>query len=279
MTKLNDEMKLGEVAIRVMDIKRSLAFYTEIIGLAILEKNDYDVLLGVGEQPIIRLLENSLYRKDTVNYPGLYHTAILLPDEQDLGDLILHFIEKQAAIDGAGDHLYSQALYIHDPDGHGIEIYADRPRSEWTVNPDDTIESGTNPVNIERLIGLASRQPWTGLPLGTSVGHVHLEVASVSAFRDFYVDLLGMDVKTTWHNALFVSKGGYHHHIGANSWEKPVNQTQPEDVIGLEYFTIVVDNLPDMIQSLQQSQFKTRMEGQAFLIQDGNGIWLRLVSQ
>ncbi len=279
MATLTNTIQLGEVGLKVSDLNASVDFYHEIIGLDILTQGPSAATLGIDGKALVALRHEPAYTASRIHYPGLYHVAILVPDEKDLGQLLIHFVRKGFGIDGAGDHVYSQALYMHDPDGHGIEIYADRDRSLWKVNADGTIETGTFSVDVERLLSLVDEEHFEGLPSKTKVGHFHLEVNNVDKFKEFFVDTLGMEVKTRFHGALFVSKDGYHHHIAGNAWARPAQDFLPDDIIGIDYYSIRVDNYDEMRESLQQTTYLSRDVEDGFMVQDGNGIWLKLVRQ
>ncbi|AMC93762.1 hypothetical protein AOC36_07120 [Erysipelothrix larvae] len=270
---MNTMPVLGDVGLRVQDLNRSLDYYTRILGLTLIEKTETSASLGVNQTPIIHLRANASWNHPSKPYTGLYHIAILLPDEADLGQILYHFAREGYQIDGAGDHLYSQALYMHDPDGNGIEIYADRPMDTWNVHDDGTVETDTQPVNLQRLVDMVHVESWDGLPDGTILGHMHLEVKDLKAHEAFYVNLLGYDIKTVWGNtALFISKNGYHHHIGANTWERPVD-TLPDDVTGLDYMTLYVDDLNHLEETLDGVK---RIDDQSITVRDPNGITLIL---
>lgn len=277
MEMLNHKMILGEVGLKVSNLEQSIKFYTDTIGMNLISESEHQAILGIDQQPLVHLVEDTSFVRANVAHTGLFHLAILLPDEKDLGQLLYHFSRVNYQLDGAGDHLYSQAFYMHDPDGHGIEIYADRPRSTWTYLEDGTVQSGTFEVDVQRLVNLVEVESWQGLPKGTQMGHVHLQVKDVDQFRKFYVDVMKMEVMTVWSGALFVSKNGYHHHVAGNRWANPQSWL-PEKTLGMLYYTMKVDNLEE-IKSQLDSTFATRDEVDGFYINDGNGIWLRLISQ
>jgi catechol 2,3-dioxygenase len=176
---------------------------------------------------------------DQYGYTGLYHFAILVPTRTDLGGWLAHWLGSGHALPGMGDHLVSEALYITDPDGNGIEIYRDRPRDTWQwVN--GRVQMATNPVDIRGMLAEAqsSGQSWTGLPAGTRLGHMHLQVGDINKAVAFYQGVLGFDIVAQMPTALFVSAGGYHHHIGMNIWHSKGADPTPKDVAGLRFFTI-----------------------------------------
>lgn len=237
-------LRMGAVRLRVTDAARSAAFYTGTVGLSLLGRNDDGSLrLGVGGQTLIELVgapDASLRPRGTT---GLFHVALLVPDRPALA-LVLRRLVAQGVRLGASDHLVSEALYLDDPDGNGIEIYRDRPESDWRWDR-QTVEMATQPLDLRRLLadapeGVALDAP---MPEGTRVGHVHLQVGDLAGARRFYVDELGFAVTTDrYPGALFVSAGGYHHHLGLNIWHSRGGSAAPANSVGLIEYEVV---LPD----------------------------------
>lgn len=218
--RLPDSTRLGRVRLQVADLQRSLDFYTATLGLRVLERGPASAVLAAqgDDAPLVELEELPGARPmPQRGRLGLYHFAILLPDRASLGRFVRHLGEIGARA-GAGDHLVSEAFYLHDPDGLGIEVYYDRPRSEWRREGRELLMA-TDPVDVAGLLAAAGEEPWTGMPAGTTIGHVHLHVGSMDAAAGFFSDALGFD-RTVWHypGALFLSAGGYHHHLGTNVW-------------------------------------------------------------
>ena len=218
--RLPAETHLGRVRLQVADLDRSIGYYEQVLGLRTLERRAGEAVLGdqVSKVPLIELREqpgaNPVRRR---GHLGLFHFAILLPDRAALGRLLRHLASIGAQV-GASDHLVSEALYLHDPDGLGIEVYADRPRSTW-VRRDGEMVVETKPLDLESVIAAGGTAPWTGMPEGTVMGHMHLHVSNLKHAAAFYRDALGLDA-TVWSypGALFLSAGGYHHHLGVNTW-------------------------------------------------------------
>lgn len=244
---IDPALALGPVDLTVADLARSLAYYTEAIGLTVLEQTPTGATLGVAGEPLLLLTEQSgatEWPRGGRSYTGLYHFAILVPERADLGRWLRHWLELGLPLPGQGDHLVSEALYLEDPDGHGIEVYRDRPRSEWR-RVDGQIQMATDPVDLHGLLAAAEQEglPWSGLPAGTRIGHIHLQVGDIPTARAFYSDLLGFDVMVAMPTALFMSAGGYHHHIGANIWHSRGAGPAPEDSVRLRAFTIVLSDM------------------------------------
>lgn len=206
---------VGRVRLAVSELERSVAFYRDVIGLAVIEQTGNLALLGAGAQVLLELEAvpgaRALGRSKRL---GLYHTAFLLPTRPDLGAFVRH-LWKLGVQFGAGDHLVSEAIYLVDPDGLEVEVYADRPRETWTFDGPE-LRMATDPVRFAELAAVAGE--WSGAPVGTTVGHVHLYVGDLKAAAEFYHAGLGLDVMTSFPGALFTSAGGYHHHVGLNVW-------------------------------------------------------------
>ncbi len=218
--RLPAAMHLGHVALQVADLSRSLAYYERVLGLRVLERAGAAAMLGTqaGDTPLVHLTERPGANPSPHHARlGLYHYAILLPDRPALGSFISHLgeIGEQA---GAADHLVSEALYLRDPDGLGIEVYADRPRSSWRA-AGRQLRMASDPLDFADVVRSAAGLAWEGMPAGTVIGHVHLHVGGLEPAAAFYHGALGFD-KMVWDypGALFLGAGGYHHHLGLNTW-------------------------------------------------------------
>src|SRR5436190_8703337 len=230
---------VGAVELTVGDLERSLGYYRTAIGLDVLVRDDGRASLGVGSTELLRLVELP-GAKPAPSHTGLFHFALLVPDRASLGRWLSHAVEHRVALTGASDHVVSEALYLRDPDYHGIEIYADRPRETWEGRVASTMT--TIPLDLDDLVAAADG-PFDGLPDGTSMGHVHLQVASVRDTVVFYRDVLGLSVTAQLgEQAVFLSAGGYHHHVGANTWNSARASPPPPGSAALRHGTIV---LPD----------------------------------
>ncbi|WP_338130437.1 VOC family protein [Cohnella ginsengisoli] len=213
---IHPDTDLGTVYLKVSELDRSIKFYEEIIGLQLISREGATARMGVGGPAALLQLEQ--LSEGAVPAPrrrtGLYHFAILVPTREALGLAVRNFLQRRVPI-GQGDHLVSEAIYLSDPNDNGIEVYADRPRDTWSYTPTGEVAMATDPVDIEGLLALAGDKPWTGLPAGTVMGHVHLHVRDLQEAKRFYVDALGFDIVANYGGqALFVSAGGYHHHVG-----------------------------------------------------------------
>ena len=232
---------MGPVTLSVADLERSLEYYRHSIGLAVLTEGGGEARLGTGRAELLHLIEEPGARPAD-GYSGLFHFALLVPTRPDLGRWLAHADRDGVQLTGASDHFVSEALYLRDPDHHGIEIYADRPRELWEGRVD---RMGSLPLDLDDLLRAAPDQnaPFDGLPDGTTMGHVHLRVSDVGETVAFYRDLLGFDLMVQLGpQAAFLSAGGYHHHLGGNTWESRGAAQAPEGTARLHRFTIV---LPD----------------------------------
>jgi catechol 2,3-dioxygenase len=241
-TSIDPATQVGLVALTVADLERSLAFYTRALGLAELRRDGREVVLGAGGVPLLLLREQPGALPWMVDaMTGLYHFAVLVPTRVDLGRWLRHYIGQPYPPPGQGDHVVSEALYLRDPDGHGIEVYADRPRETWTWS-DGRVKMGGGPVDVRGLLAEAERagRPWAGMPAGTTIGHVHLQVGDVAEAEAFYHRVLGFDVVAGGETALFVSAGGYHHHLGLNSWHSRGASPAPADTASLRFYSIAL---------------------------------------
>ena len=227
---------IGQVSLTVRDLQRSLLFYRDILGF---EEVAPGRLAPPGGRVLIELDE----RTDAIAKPrrsaGLFHFAILVPSRAALGRSLRRLVEKRWPISGAADHLVSEALYLDDPDGLGIEIYRDRPRDAWHA-PDGELAMATDPLDLESLRDEpGAGSPWSGLESATIMGHVHLHVPHLDTAEAFYCDRIGFEpMVRRYPGALFVAAGGYHHHLGLNTWVGVGAPPPPENAVGLRSFTI-----------------------------------------
>jgi catechol 2,3-dioxygenase len=279
-TSIHPDTRMGPVALTVADLERSLAFYTDRLGVAVQAGRDGAATLGVGGTPLLELVERR-GAKPVHGTTGLYHFAILLPSRADLSRALHHLIHTHTTLQGAADHLVSEALYLRDPDGNGIELYRDRPRTEWTFDARG-LRMSTDPLDVQGLLAEVPEGPSSGLPQGTTMGHVHLRVSSIPDAEHFYCDLLGFDLMTRFdHSASFLSAGGYHHHLAVNTWSGIGAPPPPEGAAGLRTFTIV---LPDeaerdrLRRRLQQEAVPLEESGPDVKLSDPAGNRIRLVS-
>lgn len=239
---LPSDTHIGLVSLTVSHLPRAVDFYTNTLGLTLHHRAGDTAHLGVPGQTWLELVAVPDARKPR-GTSGLYHFAILLPTRLDLAQALRRMALNNAPIEGASDHGVSQALYLHDPDGNGIEVYYDRPRDEWPLDPQGNLEMVTDPLDIDNLLDLLEANPagWPGMPTGTRVGHIHLHVANIPRAELFYTGILGLRlVQRYGPSAAFLSAGFYHHHVGINTWNGAGAPPAPAGSLGLRYFEIVI---------------------------------------
>jgi catechol 2,3-dioxygenase len=277
---LPDATVIGRVRLQVGDLARSLAWYEGTLGLRVLERDVSRATLGAhgDDIPFLELVERpgarAVPRRGLL---GLYHVAILLPDRRALGRFVAHLSRTQTRA-GASDHLVSEALYLYDPDGLGIEVYVDRPREEWRVRNGE-IEMTTIPLDLGALVRAAGGDAWTGMPAGTRVGHVHLSVADLATASAFYHETLGFD-RMVWSypGALFMGAGGYHHHLGTNTWaaESPVAGEGDARLLEWELQLPARSDVDAAAAAIEGAGHGIEREGDDVVVRDPLGIRVRL---
>jgi catechol 2,3-dioxygenase len=282
--RLPNATRLGPVHLQISDLGRSLRFYEETLGFRVVRRDATDAALAPRQHDrvLIELHErNGARSASRGGRLGLYHVAILLPDRPSLGRFVRHLADIGARA-GAGDHLVSEAFYLADPDGLGIEVYADRPRDTWHRLGRELMIA-TDPVDVAAVVAAGGDTPWTGMPAGTVIGHVHLHVGDIERAAAFFSDALGFD-RMTWRypGALFLGAGGYHHHLGTNTWAGPGARTPADDEARLLDWTIELPEASDLAAaaaSLVASGFAadTRPDG-TVTTRDPWGTAIRLVA-
>jgi catechol 2,3-dioxygenase len=273
--------RLGGVVLQVSDLERSLSYYWEVLGLKVLERSGNRADLGItGASPIVSLVE----RKGAGAVPpggalGLYHFAILLPDRPALGRFLLHLAELGVRA-GMSDHLVSEAIYLQDPDNLGIEVYADRPRSEWRRERNGQLSMSTKPLDAHSVAAAAGVERWSGAPSGTTLGHMHLHVGSIEQAESFYHGAIGFDITvSTYPGALFMSAGGYHHHLGVNTWAKNAAPAAAEDARLMEWEIVVptADDVAAVEKRMRSASNDVARDGNSIVASDPWGSAVRVV--
>ena len=277
--RLPDATHIGRVRLQVGDLSRSLEYYERTLGFRVLERDLRVATLAAhgDDRPLVELHE----RRGAAHVPrrgrlGLYHFAILLPDRAALGRIIGHLADLGESV-GAADHLVSEALYLTDPDGLGIEVYADRPRSEWT-HDGRQLTMDTLALDVGGLMRDAGGQAWGGMPAGTTIGHVHLHVADIETSRKFYHEAVGLDVMVwSYPGALFLAAGGYHHHLGINTWAGPrATPPGPDDAQLLEW-ELVLPSSAD-VDAILRSVADAGYSVDGVLVGDPSGTPMRVLA-
>lgn len=270
--KMDAAMRCGVVRLAVSDLARSLQYYQEMIGLRLHRQEDGVAVLGAGGDDLLMLIEQPGALPVQRGRSGLYHFALLTPDRVALSRVLNHLLATHTPIDGASDHGVSEALYLSDPDGHGIEIYRDRPRREWPFVK-GSLAMTTDPLDVRGVVGADRGQaPWEGIDPRTVIGHVHLHVADLAAAEHFYVDLLGLDLMQRFGGqAAFVSAGGYHHHLGLNTWAALGAPPPPETAARLLAFELIVPDaasLDTVVGRLQSAGAAVTADGAGWTVLD-----------
>ncbi len=246
MTKnsIHPETTIGAVKLTVSDLERSVTFYRNSLGLSVHRQSNNEAFLGAGNRDLL-VLEEILGARPMLNSTGLYHFAILLPTRLHLAQALVNLNHSATQLQGFADHLVSEAIYLADPDGNGIEIYRDRPRNQWSYKNGE-LQMATLPLDLEGILNeLTNRQEtWLRLPPSTRIGHIHLKVSSIPKTDAFYTEIFGFDLITRFgSSAGFVSAGGYHHHIAYNTWHSNGAPPPPANAVGLQWFAV---ELPDL---------------------------------
>lgn len=273
---------VGQVNLKVQDLQRSLSFYTEVIGFKVLVQNENSAKLSADGKTALLSIEQPVdIMPKQGRTAGLYHFALLLPTRADLGRVLDHLLKSGYPLQGASDHLVSEAIYLADPDGNGIEIYSDRPASEWDWNG-ETVMMATDAMDAKSVLAEGLNGTWNGLPEDTVMGHIHLHVSELSKTEEFYTRGLGFEVVCRYGSqALFISSGRYHHHIGLNTWNGVGAPTPPANSVGLDSYTLMLPNEDSLKQTI--AQLKTvgadvTEENGAFATSDPSGNRIILVA-
>jgi catechol 2,3-dioxygenase len=270
--------RIGAVHLTISDLNRSIEFYESRLGFRLLQRDASTARLGAagGHSELLVLTESRTASPRVRGTTGLYHFAILVPSRRDLAASLRRLIDMQVVMQGTADHGVSEALYLADPDGNGIEIYRDRTRSEWPVI-DGRLQMGIDPLDVGDLIrdDPGAEAPWSGLPSETTIGHVHLHVADLGEARRFYVDVLGFDLMQQYgRTAIFVSAGGYHHHIALNTWAGVGAPPPPPGAIGLSHFEVRMSSqksLDDVADRLAAAQIVIERTDSQLTVDDPSG--------
>jgi len=222
----------------VDDLRAVSDFYQNVVGLSVLEKAASGEVLGVAGLPLLSLTTERGITRAPRTAAGLFHTAFLVPDRAALALWLAHAAEAGVRLDGASDHLVSEALYLSDPEGNGIEIYRDRRPDEWTYHPDGTVAMATERLNLQALVASAPQTQWGGMPDGTALGHIHLQVGDLPQADAFYRDVLGLKIMARYPGASFFATGDYHHHIAANIWNSRGALKRQDKMTGLSDYKV-----------------------------------------
>ncbi|HEL2376567.1 TPA: VOC family protein [Streptococcus suis] len=249
----NSQFELGPVALNVRNLELQSLFYQQVLGLQILSEHPNQIDLGVGQKSLVRLIQTEQVGDVSQSY-GLYHLAIVLPSREDLGTIFRHFIDNKIPLQGASDHGYSEAIYLADTEGNGIEIYRDLPQDTWDVRPDDRIVGITEPMDAETIYALGKKADAAyQMPAGSRMGHVHLSVRESAASSRFYQEVLAVEDKFSVPSASWLASGDYHHHLAVNEWGGKNLKTRQEGMPGLAYYSVIYSQADTFKATLERA--------------------------
>jgi catechol 2,3-dioxygenase len=269
---LPDTLRLGAVHLTVTDLDRSIPFYEHSLGLRLHSRSEGVARMGTGDDDLLVLVEQPDARA-AGRHAGLYHYALLFPSRLDLARAAQRLAATDTPISGASDHGISEAIYLPDPDGNGIELAADRPRDQWPDLSDPGWDGGPEPLDLPSLFALvADKEPLPQADPGLVVGHVHLHVGDVDEGLAFYRDILGFELMTLIaRSAAFLAAGGYHHHVGINVWQGRGVPPAPADAVGLRHWTVVLDHQSEVdaiVERLAAAGIPAQQTAEGTLVRD-----------
>ncbi len=272
--------RLGEVHLNISNLSKSLDFYQQSLGLQVNRQEGKTAYLGAGGKDFLVLTEISDAAVPHRN-TGLYHFALLLPTRLALGQFIQNLVDTQTQVQGMVDHIVSEAIYLPDPDGNGIEVYRDKPEDQWQYEPNGDIRMANLPLDIDGIMAeLKEGEQWEKLSDGSVLGHMHLHVRQIPEGIDFYKDIIGLDLMMEWgQTAAFLSSGGYHHHLGINTWNGVGASPPPPKSIGLDHFSVILPSsleIQKIVSRADQANITIEERGDGLLLRDPsrNGILL-----
>ena len=274
------DFELGYVALNVRNLDLQSQYYQQVLGLSVIHQEESVIDLGVGNTILVRLIKTEELLDVAGSY-GLYHLAILLPSREALAQIFKHFVDNSVPLIGASDHDYSEAIYLEDTEGNGIEIYRDRPVSEWDIKEDGRIIGTTKAMDAEGLYRLATplESPYK-IPEGSRMGHVHLSVRKSGVSSEFYKNVLQVQDKFSVRSASWLASGNYHHHLAVNEWGGQNLTTRTEGMRGLAYYTVIFEDeqlYQDTIERAKKFAKNIEIGEQEASFTDLDGIKTRLV--
>ncbi len=271
---------VGRAHLVVRDLDVVGSFYEKAVGLERLEESASGIELGAGGQPLLTLTTRGDAAVAPRNAAGLFHTAFLMPNRQELAHWLAHAAHLGIELDGASDHLVSEAIYLSDPEGNGIEIYRDRGHMEWNYFPDGTIQMDTRRLDLQALYESAPKSAWTGMSPDAALGHIHLQVGNVPEADRFYEGVLGLKKMTTYPGASFYSSGAYHHHVAANVWNSRNASARTGAMTGLQDYELAFNDqqvLDGVLSTLEGLEIKVDRTARGYHLTDPWSIGLTLV--
>ena len=249
----NSQIYLTEVALNVKDLESQTAFYHQLLGLEILIQSEKEILLGAGGKPLVRLIKTDDISNPKQSY-GLYHMALLLPTREDLANVFKHLLDLKIPVVGGADHGYSEAIYLEDLEGNGIELYRDKPVTVWDIREDGRIIGVTEELSAQDIYQLGKEIEPFAIASGTRMGHVHLSVKNSREASVFYQESLGLEDKFTIPHASWIASGDYHHHLAVNEWGGKNLVRRKNGMVGLAYYVVEVENKEFLVNLFTQAQ-------------------------
>lgn len=268
-------IRIGKVTLTVRDLPKVRDYYSQAIGLHVIDEDKTSARMGAGGDVFLELQQDTNAALNSQREAGLFHTAFLLPSRKDLASWINHIAANRMPIQGASDHIVSEAIYLSDPEGNGIEVYADKPASSWEWSSNG-VKMATDRLDIEGLLAAGNNGPWNGAPDATFVGHIHLQVGDLSETEKFYGDVLGFELVTRYPGANFFSTGHYHHHLGTNIWNSRGAGHRSAGKTGLKSFELVFTSPAE--QDVLQARLEKAGYGRLTRLSDPWGTIVELVS-
>jgi catechol 2,3-dioxygenase len=275
--ELPAETSMGAVTLVVVDLDTQRAYYERVIGLREVASPEEGLSLGApGGPPLVRLVHRPDATPRPLRSTGLFHLAIVVPDRPALGRTLRRVVEAGGGLTGASDHLVSEALYLRDPEGNGIELYRDRPRDTWPKDSNGNYELVTLPLDLRDIVAEpGAEHADAAMPEGTHMGHVHLQVSDIPRTRALYEGVLGWDVMADQvPQALFMSAGGYHHHLGANAWESAGAPPPPKGSTGMRSFEVLLPDaaaVDEVAGRASDAGAPVQPDGERTLVTDSDG--------
>jgi catechol 2,3-dioxygenase len=278
---LTRPLHVGSAHLVVNDLATVSDYYQKVIGLSVIEKSPSGEVLGAGGKPLLTLTTGKDVSRAPRNAAGLFHTAFLVPNRKELAHWLANAAHNNVPLEGASDHLVSEAIYLSDPEGNGIEVYRDRAPLEWTYHQDGTVAMATDRLNLQELYNSAPKDSWGGMADGTAVGHIHLQVGDIPQADAFYRDVLGLKIMARYPGASFFATGDYHHHIAANIWNSRGAQKRATNMTGLSDYTVRFNDkaaLDKALAALQVQEIDTTKTAEGWSLKDPWGIGLTLAA-
>lgn len=275
----NSKIHLAEVALNVKDLESQTAFYHQLLGLEILSQSEGETLLGAGDKALVKLIKTDDTSNPKQTY-GLYHMALLLPSREDLANVFKHLLDLKIPLVGGADHGYSEAIYLEDLEGNGIELYRDKPVTEWDIRENGRIIGVTEELSAQDIYELGKELDPFVIASGTRMGHVHLSVKNSREASSFYQESLGLEDKFTILHASWIASGDYHHHLAVNEWGGKNLAPREHGMTGLAYYAVEVENKEFLVNLFMQAQDRQGqlqwISSSEFSVTDKDGIVTRV---